>query len=114
MVEKGPADRADAVIALLSSAERRPAIVYAPTRREAESLAAELSTVKRAVAYHAGMTASARAAAQSAFLDGKIDVVVATIAFGMGIDKPDVRTVVHTALPATLEGYYQEIRPRGS
>ncbi len=113
VVEKGPADRADAVVALLSRAERRPAIVYSPTRREAESLAGDLSRVSRAVAYHAGMTSAARAGAQRAFLDGKIDVVVATIAFGMGIDKADVRTVIHTALPATLEGYYQEIGRAG-
>jgi DNA topoisomerase-3 len=113
VVEKGPADRADAVVQLLSSAERRPAIVYAPTRREAESLASELSACARAVAYHAGMPAAARASAQSAFLDGKLEIVVATIAFGMGIDKADVRTVVHTALPATLEGYYQEIGRAG-
>ena len=113
VVEKGPADRADAVIALLSSAERRPAIVYAPTRREAESLADDLAARTRAVAYHAGMPSAARAEAQRAFLDGKIEVVVATIAFGMGIDKPDVRTVIHTALPATLEGYYQEIGRAG-
>ena len=113
VVEKGPADRADAVMALLARAERRPAIVYAPTRREAESLAADLSGVARAVAYHAGMPSAARASAQRAFLDGNIEVVVATIAFGMGIDKPDVRTVIHTALPATLEGYYQEIGRAG-
>jgi DNA topoisomerase III len=113
VVEKGPADRADAVIALLSDPGRRPAIVYAPTRREAESLADELSAGTRAVAYHAGMPSAARADAQRAFLAGEIEVVVATIAFGMGIDKPDVRTVVHTALPATLEGYYQEIGRAG-
>jgi DNA topoisomerase-3 len=113
VVEKGPADRADAVIALLSDPGRRPAIVYAPTRREAESLADELSGGARAVAYHAGMPSAARADAQRAFLAGEIEVVVATIAFGMGIDKPDVRTVVHTALPATLEGYYQEIGRAG-
>jgi DNA topoisomerase-3 len=113
VVEKGPGDRADAVIDLLSSAQRRPAIVYAPTRREAESLARALGAIAPSVAYHAGMTSAARAAAQRAFLDGEIDVVVATIAFGMGIDKPDVRTVVHTALPATLEGYYQEIGRAG-
>ena len=64
-------------------------------------------------AYHAGLPASDRDAVQSAFLGGRLDVVVATIAFGMGIDKADVRTVMHTALPATLEGYYQEIGRAG-
>ncbi len=113
VVEKGPADRADAVTALLAERERRPAIVYAPTRREAEALAQSLSADVRAVAYHAGMTSAARSEAQHAFLNGDIEVVVATIAFGMGIDKPNVRTVIHTALPATLEGYYQEIGRAG-
>jgi DNA topoisomerase-3 len=113
VIEKGPADRAEATLLLLHDPTRRPAIVYAPTRREAESTAQSLSAKVRAVAYHAGMTSAARGEAQRAFLDGKVDVVVATIAFGMGIDKPDVRTVVHTALPATLEGYYQEIGRAG-
>jgi DNA topoisomerase-3 len=113
VVEKMRGDRADAVIALLEPPGRRPGIVYAPTRREAESLAQSLSSRVPAAAYHAGMPSSERAHAQEAFLAGKIEVVVATIAFGMGIDKPDVRTVVHTALPGTLEGYYQEIGRAG-
>ncbi len=113
VVEKGPADRGDAVVTLLSDPARRPAIVYAPTRREAEAVANALSASIRTEAYHAGMTASARAHAQRAFLDGEVDVVVATVAFGMGIDKADVRTVVHTALPTTVEGYYQEIGRAG-
>ena len=113
VIEKGPADRADAVAALLVERERRPAIVYAPTRREAEGLAQSLSVKVRAVAYHAGMTSASRGEAQRAFLEGDVEVVVATIAFGMGIDKPNVRTVIHTALPATLEGYYQEIGRAG-
>jgi DNA topoisomerase III len=113
VIEKSVAGRSDAVVALLSNPERRPAIVYAPTRRDAEALAQQLSARVRAVAYHAGMTSAARGQAQHTFLDGGVEVVVATIAFGMGIDKPDVRTVIHTALPATLEGYYQEIGRAG-
>jgi DNA topoisomerase III len=113
VIEKGPADRADAVAALVADRARRPAIVYAPTRREAEALAQSLSAKVRAVAYHAGMTSASRAEAQRAFLGGDVEIVVATIAFGMGIDKPDVRTVIHTALPSTLEGYYQEIGRAG-
>jgi DNA topoisomerase-3 len=114
VVEKSPGDRAAAVEALLSAPERQPAIVYAPTRRECESLAQSLSSERRsAVAYHAGMTAHERSHAQAEFLSGGVDVVVATIAFGMGIDKANVRTVVHTALPATLEGYYQEVGRAG-
>ena len=113
VVEKAPAGRADAVLELLSAPERRPAIVYAPTRREAEALAQGLSARMRAAAYHAGLPSAERAGIQRTFLSGKVEVVVATIAFGMGIDKPNVRLVVHTALPATLEGYYQEIGRAG-
>jgi len=60
-------------------------------------------------AYHAGLDASHRREVQEQFLVGKVEVMVATIAFGMGIDKPDVRTVIHTALPGSLKAYYQEI-----
>jgi DNA topoisomerase-3 len=112
VVEKSPGDRAEAVAALLARPERRPAIVYAPTRRETESLAALLSD-RGAGSYHAGMTAHERSTAQDRFLSGAADVVVATTAFGMGIDKADVRTVIHTALPGTLEAYYQEIGRAG-
>jgi DNA topoisomerase-3 len=113
VVEKTPGDRAEAVLALLSDEQHRPAIVYAPSRAETETLAGELSAKMRATPYHAGMTASARERAQRSFLEGSVDVVVATIAFGMGIDKPNIRTVVHTALPGSVESYYQEIGRAG-
>ena len=106
--------RAEAVAALLADASRRPAIVYAPTRKESEGLAAQLSAAGlRAAPYHAGLSAPVRERAQTAFLGGRLDVVVATIAFGMGVDKADVRTVAHTGLPGSLEGYYQEIGRAG-
>jgi DNA topoisomerase-3 len=111
---KAGADRVDTTVRLLREAERRPAIVYAPTRRGAEEIALVLSSDgRRAAAYHAGMTAPQRDRVQTAFLSGALDVVVATIAFGMGVDKPDVRTVVHTGMPGTVEGYYQEIGRAG-
>ena len=115
VVERLPSERADLVRALLAPAARRPAIVYAPTRKEAESIAKTLGGRGgvRAGAYHAGLGAAARDQVQSAFLGGALDVVVATTAFGMGIDKADVRTVIHAALPATVEGYYQEIGRAG-
>jgi RecQ family ATP-dependent DNA helicase len=105
--------RAPAICHLLRSPARRPAIVYATSRKQSESLAAELSVIVRAAAYHAGLDAHTRTRVQKAFQAGELEVVVATIAFGMGIDKADIRTVIHAGLPATLEGYYQEIGRAG-
>jgi DNA topoisomerase-3 len=113
VVERNPSERAAIVKHLLSETARRPAIVYAPTRKEAEELAKDLSKQFHAGAYHAGLRASEREDVQHAFLRGKLDVIIATTAFGMGIDKANVRTVIHTALPATVEGYYQEIGRAG-
>ncbi|WP_263357787.1 RecQ family ATP-dependent DNA helicase [Acidicapsa ligni] len=105
--------RADLVCELLKDPARRPAIIYAPARKRAEELASQLSQVCTASAYHAGLPAEIRENVQQNFQSGKLDCVVATIAFGMGIDKADVRTLIHVALPATLEGYYQEIGRAG-
>jgi RecQ family ATP-dependent DNA helicase len=105
--------RTERTLELLRGPERRPAIVYAPTRKEAEETAAALAHHFPAAAYHAGLTAEQRDRVQRQFLDGALEIVVATIAFGMGIDKADVRTVIHTALPASLEAYYQEIGRAG-
>lgn len=105
--------RTERALDLLRDPERRPAIVYAPTRKEAEETAATIAAHFPAAAYHAGLTAEQRERAQRQFLEGRLEVVVATIAFGMGIDKADVRTVIHTALPASLEAYYQEIGRAG-
>ena len=92
---------------LLSEAEARPAIVYAPSRKSAEEIASALGSKYPAAAYHAGLDAGTRDRVQRGFLTGKLEVVVATIAFGMGVDKADVRTVVHAALPGSVEAYYQ-------
>jgi DNA topoisomerase-3 len=113
VIERNPGERADVVRRLLEDPARRPAIVYTPTRKESEQLAKDLSRRLRAAAYHAGLSAGIRDDVQSAFLGGRLDVIIATTAFGMGIDKADVRTVLHTALPATVEGYYQEIGRAG-
>jgi DNA topoisomerase III len=113
VAEIKPSARRGAVARLLAAPARRPALVYTPTRKEAEALAAELGDAFPAAAYHAGMAAAARDRVQEAFLAGRTEVVVATIAFGMGVDKADVRTVVHTGLPGSLEGYYQEIGRAG-
>jgi DNA topoisomerase III len=113
LVEAPPSARDSSTERLLRAPERRPAIVYAPTRKKAEALARRLDRTFRAAAYHAGMPARERDEVQRAFLAGELEVIVATIAFGMGIDKADVRTVVHTALPGSVESYYQEIGRAG-
>ena len=86
-------------------------IIYTSTKKEAEALAAQAAAPPhslKAAAYHAGMTATERARVHHAFVRDELQVVVATVAFGMGIDKPDVRLVVHYGLPKTIEGYYQQ------
>jgi DNA topoisomerase-3 len=125
VLERPVGARAGEIRGLLAPAARRPAIVYAPTRKEAEALAQAINGAidgvgrtagaggARVGVYHAGLKAEARAAVHEGFIEGAVDVVVATTAFGMGIDKADVRTVVHAALPATIEGYYQELGRAG-
>ncbi len=89
-------------------------IVYCITRKSVESLAEFLRTKRvRAVAYHAGLEAEERERVQDAFRSGAADVVVATVAFGMGIDKPDIRFVIHRDMPGSIEGYCQEIGRAG-
>ncbi len=111
VVELSKPRRNEFTINFLRSPENHPAIVYAPSRKSAEELAELLGA--SAAAYHAGLDPATRERVQNHFLSGKLEVVVATIAFGMGIDKPDVRTVIHTALPASVEAYYQEIGRAG-
>jgi DNA topoisomerase-3 len=113
VVEVLPSERIAQAREILLDDERRPAIIYAPTRKQAQAIASELSGDFRVAAYHAGLDASHRQSVQEQFLAGDIEVMVATIAFGMGIDKPNVRTVIHTGLSGSLEGYYQEIGRAG-
>jgi DNA topoisomerase-3 len=113
VVEVAPSLRSGMVRELLDDSSRRPAIVYAPSRKEVEQLAADLKRDFPAAAYHAGLDGERRSGVQSRFLSGDLEVIVATIAFGMGIDKPDIRTVIHTALPGSIEAYYQEIGRSG-
>jgi ATP-dependent DNA helicase RecQ len=116
VVEMSKPRRHEFTAELLQDPSRRPAIVYAPSRKASEELAVELNRAlgrNTAAAYHAGLESSVREQVQAAFQSGKLNIVVATIAFGMGIDKADVRTVVHTALPASVEAFYQEIGRAG-
>lgn len=90
-------------------------IVYVQSRKEAEGLAKFLSKLpgKKVLAYHAGLPSEVRIAVQEAFMQGVCDLVVATNAFGMGIDKANIRAVFHVGLPASLEAYYQEVGRAG-
>ncbi len=104
---KGDVDRD--IIRFIKQNEVKSGIIYCLSRKKVEELT-ELLVANgiRALAYHAGMDAATRAANQDDFLMERVEVIVATIAFGMGIDKPDVRYVIHYDIPKSLEGYYQE------
>ncbi len=97
-------------LAALLGDEPGAGIIYAPTRRKVEELAAALdaASAREVRPYHAGLPPEVRAANQAAFVASEDMVIVATVAFGMGIDKPDVRFVAHVGLPKSVEGYYQE------
>ncbi|HEV7405562.1 MAG TPA: RecQ family ATP-dependent DNA helicase [Chthoniobacteraceae bacterium] len=98
----------------LASAKVRPAVVYVTFQKTAEDVAAGLAKAGLAArAYHAGMKNEERDAVQEAFMRGACEIIVATIAFGMGIDKADIRSVIHFNLPKTLENYQQEIGRAG-
>lgn len=97
------------IIRFIKSHEGKSGIIYCLSRKKVEELTEMLQVNDiKARAYHAGMDSATRSANQDAFLLEEIDVIVATIAFGMGIDKPDVRFVIHYDMPKSLEGYYQE------
>ncbi|MDY6301976.1 MAG: DNA helicase RecQ [Bacteroidales bacterium] len=97
------------IIKFIKANEGKSGIIYCLSRKKVEELAEvlRLNDIK-ALPYHAGMDSAVRSANQDAFLSEDVDVIVATIAFGMGIDKPDVRFVIHYDIPKSLEGYYQE------
>jgi ATP-dependent DNA helicase RecQ len=98
-----------ALMHVIENPEARPAIVYCGTRKDTEEVAETIAARGiKTVAYHAGMRPEDRRKAQEEFMGGEAEVVVATNAFGMGVDKADVRTVAHWAVPTSLEAYYQE------
>jgi len=105
-----PQHKQSLLIETLRTPDALPAIVYAGTRAGAEEIASMLSQElgEQALPYHAGLDRERRAAVQRRFLCDETRVIVATNAFGMGVDKPNVRTVIHASVPASLEAYYQE------
>jgi ATP-dependent DNA helicase RecQ len=105
----GAADKADKLIELVRTRDGGVALVYAATRKNAEAYAQALKGAgMRARVYHAGLEDDVREKAQDVFMAGKLDVIVATNAFGMGVDKSDIRLVVHADIPRSPEAYYQE------
>jgi ATP-dependent DNA helicase RecQ len=104
-----PRDGIGGQLKTLLAAQGGPGIVYAPSRDQAERLAEQVAATGRpALPYHAGLEAQVRARNQAAFVNSEDLVIAATVAFGMGIDKPDVRFVAHAAIPKSIEAYYQE------
>jgi ATP-dependent DNA helicase RecQ len=114
-VKKGEGPRArDAIVRFVRARAGESGIVYALSRRSVEETAEALRRHGvRAAAYHAGLEPVQRSRVQDAFQSGAVEVVVATVAFGMGIDKPDIRFVVHRDLPRSVEAWYQEIGRAG-
>lgn len=99
----------DQLLALLEKHKDESVIIYCSSRKTTEELAHDLRKEKfKALPYHAGLTQQERTETQEKFIRDEVSIIVATIAFGMGIDKPDVRLVAHYDLPKSLEGYYQE------
>jgi DNA topoisomerase-3 len=107
------ADRIFEVRNWLANQANLPAIVYATSRKDTEIYSHALGSKFKTAFYHAGMTSLDRGRVQREFQGGRLDVVVATVAFGMGVDKADIRSVIHLALPASVESYYQEIGRAG-
>ncbi|WP_410648941.1 RecQ family ATP-dependent DNA helicase [Amycolatopsis sp. cmx-4-54] len=112
------ADKRHTLVALVGSLSAKPAtktgLVYVTSRKDAEYFSGELTKAGlRAAAYHAGMAKRRREQVHETFLDDGLDVVVATSAFGMGIDKPDVRFILHASVPESLDTYYQQIGRAG-
>src|SRR5262249_868168 len=110
----GPKGVRTAIVNLVSARRGQSGIIYAISRKACETLAEVLrGRGVRAAAYHAGMEPAPRNAVQDAFSRDEIEVVIATIAFGMGIDKSNVRYVIHRDMPRSIESYYQEVGRAG-
>ncbi len=110
-----PSERTFLASKILEHKIATPAIIYASTRKAAEALTTELRAILpyKIACYHAGMPTAMRDSTQHNFISGDIDIIIATIAFGMGIDKSNIRSIIHAGLPSSVEGYYQEIGRAG-
>ena len=107
-------DAFDKLVHLIEKHKGESAIIYCFSRKDTELIANSLKSEGfNALPYHAGLNQETRKKTQEMFVKDKVDIIVATIAFGMGIDKPDIRLVVHYTFPKTLEGYYQEVGRAG-
>lgn len=113
LLESNPSERVGLARKVLAEPARRPAIVYVLSRKAVDETAAAWKRDFKVAGYHAGMDTEDRKKVQESFTSGQTEVVVATVAFGMGIDKADIRTVLHLGMPATVEGYYQEVGRAG-
>lgn len=106
--------RLQKILAFLAERKKQAGIIYCLSRKSAETLAQKLNEKNhRALVYHAGLSAEVRENAQDLFIKDEVEIICATIAFGMGIDKSNVRWVIHYNLPKNIEGYYQEIGRAG-
>jgi ATP-dependent DNA helicase RecQ len=102
------------IVGLIKENLKEPIIIYCFSRKDTELIAERLRLKSfKAIAYHAGLNRKRRKLVQDAFMHNKINIIVATIAFGMGIDKSNIRLIIHHSVPKTLEGYYQEIGRAG-
>jgi len=104
----------DKLLKLIQKHKNEPVIIYCFSRKDTENVALDLQAEGfNALPYHAGLNAETRKKNQELFIKDEVNIIVATIAFGMGIDKPDIRLIVHYTFPKTIEGYYQEIGRAG-
>lgn len=106
-------DRLRKILHYFQSEDKVPAIIYCQSRKACDELGTLLRSHLKVEVYHAGLTAEKRSGALQRFFNDQVDVMIATVAFGMGIDKSNIRTVIHSGMPSSLEQYYQEIGRAG-
>lgn len=113
IIEQPQSGRIEAIKKYIQNPSNRPAIIYTPTRKACEDMAHLLNDIISVRPYHAGLLPQERSEVQRDFFNGTLKVITATTAFGMGVDKKDIRSIIHMALPSSIEAYYQEIGRAG-